>query len=78
MKAIAKKSYVRYLLELDEDDIAELEGTDIACEIQHLDGKTARLWVDEEDIPNLVSAVYGEESAEDFMEMFEALRARMN
>ena len=61
MKAIAERTVRELLIELDEDEAAELEHTDMEDRIMRTEGHGPRIWVEDKELLDLVGAVSPEQ-----------------
>lgn len=63
MKAIAERTVRELLIELDEEEAAELEGTDMEDRIVRTEGtnNAPRIWVEDKELLDLVGAVSPEQ-----------------
>lgn len=81
MKLIASQTVIRYLVELEEDEVLEIEGSELAAEISRPEGADGRprLWVEGMGgLGDLIDACLGQEEANDFYRMLEQLEQRKN
>lgn len=68
MKLIAEQTVHQFLVELAEDEVDEIEGGEMMARVTRPEGagKRARLWVDEDELEDLIRAALSDEDAEAF------------
>src|SRR5690242_16956075 len=76
MKVIAEETVKRYLVELEEDEVEDAEAGGFP--IIRAEGSdppdVPRLWIEAEDMPDLVGACYGDAGAHDYRKTIAAMK----